>query len=171
MCRQINSWRVKRLLWCDQISLDSLFQKTPDQPPKNEPFNQDMHIWRKSTHQLFQKIARSTAQTVNLVRKIAPSLATCALALVHLTSALTVAYTVVPRFTNHSLYEPSGLCFLGPLCEPNLLYKPKSQKKRENSIRIGISGVQLTSCFVWIVMRFEFYLMSCFILSVCRWAG
>jgi hypothetical protein len=43
----------------------------------------------------------------------------------HACNSSGVDYTVVLRFTNKPLYEPCGLRFLGPLCEPNSLYKLK----------------------------------------------
>jgi hypothetical protein len=53
--------------------------------------------------------------------------------------------TVVPalrttRFTNKPLYEPSGLCFLGSLCELNSLYEPEKteEKKSWKSNRIRL---------------------------------
>ncbi len=40
---RVRSWPVKRRHWCNQMGLDSLFQKAPIISAKNEPFSQDMH--------------------------------------------------------------------------------------------------------------------------------
>jgi hypothetical protein len=47
---------------------------------------------------------------------------------------INVIQYVVPCFTNKPLYKPSGLCFLGSLCELNLLYKPEKLKKKNLKI-------------------------------------
>jgi hypothetical protein len=60
--------------------------------------------------------------------------------------------------------------FLGPALRTKFaIQTEKIGRKCGKSIKIGISSVQLTSSFLWKVIKFESHLLN-FILSVCRCA-